>query len=85
MFLPVFLCHFYNYHTGNKGDDFYAMMQPTFKEPILNKLGYTKKYKGMCPITEEVQSRSMLFKTNYRSASEAKRNIDNLNNSLAKY
>ena len=76
---------FYDYHIGNNGDDFYAMMQPTFKEPILNKLGYTKKNKGMCPVTEEVQSRSMLFKTNYRSASEAKRNIDNLNNSIAKY
>jgi len=76
---------FYNYHIDNGGDNFYAMMQPTYKEPIMKNLGYATDNKATCPVAENVQSRSMLFKTNYRTISEAKTYIDILNNSLSKY
>ena len=63
---------FYNRHREKGGDDFYGMMQPPYKEPILQDLGY----EGYCPVTEEIQRRSMLFKTNYRTLDEAKTYIE---------
>jgi len=67
---------FYNYHHNNCGDDFYGMMQPSYFEPIMVEKGFAEKYGGTCPVAEEVQRRSMLFKTNYRSLEEANRYID---------
>ena len=51
-------------------------MQPAYREPIMDKLGYKEKYDGSCPIAEDVQKRSMLFKTNYRTLEEANKYID---------
>ena len=51
----------------------------------MEKLGYLDKYKGSCPNAEEVQKRSMLFKTNYRSIDEAKHYVDILKKSLETY
>lgn len=73
---------FYNRHLENGGDDFYGMMQPVYKEPIMVKLGYAKKYKGLCPVAEEVQRRSMLFKANYRTIEEAMKYINVLKKTL---
>lgn len=73
---------FYNRHLKNGGDDFYGMMQPAYKEPIMVKLGYDKKYKGLCPVAEDVQRRSMLFKTNYRTIEEAVKYIGVLRKTL---
>ena len=73
---------FYNQHLNNGGDDFYGMMQPAYKEPIMVKLGYAEKYKGLCPVAEDVQQRSMLFKTNYRTIEEAIKYIDVLKKTL---
>jgi perosamine synthetase len=73
---------FYNRHIKNAGDDFYGMMQPAYKEPIMVELGYAEKYKGLCPIAEDVQQRSMLFKTNYRTIDEAAKYIDILRKTL---
>ena len=67
---------FYNYHLKNGGDSFYAMMSIVYQEDIMKKLGYAKKYKGKCEIAEQIQPNCMLFKTNYRSVKEAKKNID---------
>ena len=76
---------FYNFHTKNGGDDFYAMMQPAYREPIMNKLGFKSEYEGSCPVAEKVQKVSMLFKTNYRTIEEAELNINQLNNNISKY
>ena len=48
------------------------MMSPVYSEQIMKKMGYEKN-KKLCPVTEEIQPRSMLFKTNYRSLKEAKK------------
>ncbi len=44
-----------------------------------------KIWQNSCPITEEIQPRCILFKTNYRSLEEAEKNILILENSLKKY
>ncbi len=76
---------FYNFHIKNKGDDFYAMMSPVYSEKIMKKMGYEKKYKKLCPVTEEIQPRSMLFKTNYRSLKEARKFTSILEINLKKF
>jgi perosamine synthetase len=76
---------FYNHHEALGGDDFYGMMQPSYLEPVMIDLGFGEKYRGKCPVTENVQKRSMLFKTNYRSVEEAKKCIDILKLSLNDY
>ena len=76
---------FYKTHQDNGGDDFYGMMQPAYKEPIMVELGYAEKYKDLCPIAETVQQRSMLFKTNYRNIEEAEKYINILRKTLSVY
>ena len=76
---------FYNFHIKNNGDDFYAMMSPVYSESIMKKLGFEKKYKKVCAITENIQPRAMLFKTNYRSLAEAKKYINILSKNLREY
>ena len=60
------------------------MMATVYNEKIVKDLGYQDECSGTCPITEDIQPRCMLFKTNYRNLDEAKKNIDilekNLNN-----
>ena len=73
---------FYNFHLKNKGDDFYAMMSPVYSEGIMRKLGFEKKYKKVCNVTEQIQPRAMLFKTNYRSINEAKKYVNILEKNL---
>lgn len=76
---------FYSFHIKNKGDDFYAMMSPVYSEGIMKKLGFEKKYKKICNITETIQPRAMLFKTNYRSLNEAKKYINILEKNLKNF
>ena len=76
---------FYNHHEFLGGDDFYGMMQPSYLEPVMVKLGYSEKYAGKCPVAENVQRRSMLFKTNYRTIDEARHYINILKMSLDDY
>ena len=73
---------FYKFHTTNNGDTFCAMMATVYKEKIMQDLGYDKECSGSCPITEEIQPRCILFKTNYRNLTEAKKNIDILEKKL---
>jgi perosamine synthetase len=73
---------FYKFHTSNGGDTFYAMMATVYKEKIMQELGYDKECSGTCPITEEIQPRCILFKTNYRDLNEAKKNIEILEKNL---
>ncbi|MHA7733111.1 DegT/DnrJ/EryC1/StrS family aminotransferase [Nitrosopumilus sp. S6] len=76
---------FHDFHIENGGDDFYAAMILGYEEPIMKKLGYYEKYKGRCPVAEEIQPKMMQFKTNYRSLDEAKKNIENLRESITKF
>ena len=77
--------NFYTNHVNNGGDNFYAMMSPVYSEDIMKKLGYYEKNLDKCPITEEIQPRCMLFKTNYRSIDEATIYIQKLENNLKKF
>ncbi len=76
---------FYTNHVTNGGDNFYAMMSPVYSEGIMKDLGYCDENLNKCPVTEEIQPRCMLFKTNYRSIDEAKIYIKKLEDSLKKY
>jgi len=76
---------FYTNHVTNGGDNFYAMMSPVYSEGIMKDLGYCNENLNTCPVTEEIQPRCMLFKTNYRSIEEAKIYIKKLEDSLKKY
>lgn len=76
---------FYTNHVKNGGDNFYAMMSPVYSEEIMKDLGYCDENLSKCPVTEEIQPRCMLFKTNYRSINEAKIHIKKLEDSLNKY
>ena len=76
---------FYDYHIKNGGDDFYGMIALSYNEPFMVKLGYYDKYKGKCPVAEEVQRRCMLFKTNYRTIEEAEKNINVLAKTIKQY
>ena len=57
------------------------MMQLSYLEPVMIEKGFNIN-KNKCPIAEDVQKRSMLFKTNYRSISEAEKYINILKKSL---
>lgn len=76
---------FYNHHVNNGGDTFYAMMSTVYEEEVMKKNENYKIWKGSCPITEKIQPRCMLFKTNYRSISEAEKHISVLKKSLESY
>jgi perosamine synthetase len=76
---------FYNKHLENGGDDFYAMMGVVYREEIMRTLGYFDANEGKCPITEDIQPRAMLFKTNYRSLSEAETYIAILEKTLKQF
>ena len=73
---------FYKFHTSNNGDDFYAMMSTVYEEDVMLKNSNYNSWKKSCPITEEIQPKCMLFKTNYRSVSEAEEKIFTLKKNL---
>ena len=61
------------------------MMSTVYEEEVMKKHSDYKIWQNSCPITEEIQPRCILFKTNYRSLEEAEKNILILENSLKKY
>jgi|TARA_Y100000294_G_scaffold1051_1_gene1260 perosamine synthetase len=77
--------NFYTNHVKNGGDNFYAMMSPVYSEEIMKDLGYLDKNLKKCLITEEIQPRCMLFKTNYRSIDQAKKFIEKIKVSINTY
>ncbi len=76
---------FYKHHVSNGGDTFYAMMSVVYDEDIMSKEKCYHNWKNSCPITEEIQPRCILFKSNYRSLDEAEKYIKLLSNSMDKY
>lgn len=76
---------FYNFHVKRGGDDFYAMMSTVYEEDVMTKHKDYVVWKGSCPVTEKIQSKAILFKTNYRSINDAEKNVIKLKESLEKY
>jgi len=59
------------------GDGFYGACRPPYLEPVFRSLDIGAHYgPGLCPIAEEIQSRIMQFKTNYRDLARAKQQTD---------
>ena len=76
---------FYNHHKKNGGDNFYAMMSPVYSEDVMKSLGYFEKNKNMCPVTENIQPKCMLFKTNYRSLDIVEKKAELLYKQIKRY
>ncbi len=76
---------FYNYHVKSGGDDFYAMMSTVYEETVMRNNKDYKIWKNSCPITEKIQPRCMLFKTNYRNLDEANSKVKMLEKSLSSF
>ncbi len=60
---------FYNQYVNAGGDGFYGACLIPYLEPALigQTFGSVTCAKGLCPIAEDLQSRIMQFKTNYRN------------------
>ncbi len=69
---------FYNRYRELGGNGFYAAWVNPYLEPVLKgqELGGQILEQGLCPIAEDYQKKIMLFKTNYRDLSEARKDID---------
>ena len=61
------------------------MMSSVYSEGIMKDLGYLEENISKRLITEEIQPRCILFKTNYRSIDEAKIYVQKLENNLKKF
>ena len=77
---------FYNRYIEMGGDGFYSAckvpyLEPVFKNLEVNGTGYKK---GLCPIAEDLQSRIMQFKTNYRDLNVARQKADALKKLIEK-
>jgi len=66
---------FYNQYKEMGGDGFYACWKNPYLEPSLKgrTMGSQAFELGLCPIAEQYQTQLMVFKTNYRDLSEARR------------
>tara|TARA_Y100000310_G_C20530154_1_gene738012 strand:+ start:6 stop:878 length:873 start_codon:yes stop_codon:yes gene_type:complete len=70
---------FYNKFKDAGGDGFYGGLSVPYQEPVMSLY----KYKGECPVAENIQPKMMQFKTNYRSYEDAERNIQILSKILS--
>jgi perosamine synthetase len=66
---------FYHRYVEAGGDGFYGACIIPYLEPALmgRTFGSTTCEKGLCPVAEDLQSRIMQFKTNYRDITVAER------------
>ena len=66
---------FYNRYLEMGGDGFYGAWMIPYLEPALigQTFGTTTCEKGICPVAEDLQSRIMQFKTNYRDSADAEK------------
>jgi len=69
---------FYSKYKEKGGDGFYGAWVNPHLEPVLKnkKYGEIECKEGLCPVAEDLQSRLMLFKTNYRDLSKAEKNAN---------
>jgi len=77
---------FYNMYKELGGDGFYAAWKNPYLEPVLKgkTIGKIQLEEGLCDVAEKYQKKIMLFKTNYRDLSQAKRNCDILKKLIEK-
>jgi perosamine synthetase len=68
---------FYTRYAKLGGNGFYAAWVNPYLEPALRgkRSGAVEFEPGLCPIAEDYQKKIMLFKTNYRNLSEARRDV----------
>ena len=77
------------------GDGYYGANAISYSEPVMVNREYEKRcpsvYKGvnyemgLCPIAEDVQSKLMLFKTNYRDPKLAELKAEALSKTIRKF
>ena len=77
---------FYNLYKKNGGDGFYGGLSVPYLEPVMRNEEFARRFlpqngpykdafnyeKGLCPVAEQVQSKMMQFKANYRDLGVAK-------------
>tara|TARA_A100001515_G_scaffold43035_1_gene33952 strand:- start:3320 stop:4528 length:1209 start_codon:yes stop_codon:yes gene_type:complete len=79
----------------NGGDGIYGAWSVPYLEPLMSERAYVSrlphiyektKYKaGLCPIAEKIQSKMMVFKTNYRDMDLAQVKADALKKTIEKF
>jgi perosamine synthetase len=79
-------------YMNNGGDGIYGAWSVPYLEPVMSKRNFVKRLpeiyknvyyeKGLCPVAEEVQSKLMVFKTNYRSLELAQEKADILKKTI---
>jgi len=69
---------FYDRYTASGANGFYAAWVNPYLEPVLKGRVYNsiELKEGISPVAEEYQKKIMLFKTNYRDFSEARKDVD---------
>ena len=77
---------FYNKYKEIGGDGFYACWKNPYLEPSLKgrTMGGVKFEPGLCPIAEKYQTQLVVFKTNYRDLSRARRQCQLLSDLIDK-
>ena len=68
------------------GDGFYGACKNPYLEPVFKgrEINGVRMGKGLCPSAEELQSRIMQFKTNYRNMDVAKQKAEILRKLIEK-
>jgi len=79
-------------YMNNGGDSVYGAWSVPYLEPVMSERKFVKRLphvykdvsyeKGLCPVAEEVQSKLMVFKTNYRSLNLAQEKADILKKTI---
>ena len=79
-------------YMNNGGDGIYGAWSVPYLEPVMSERKFVERLpqvykdvhyeKGLCPIAEEVQSKLMVFKTNYRSLELAQKKADILKKTI---
>ena len=79
-------------YMDNGGDGIYGAWSVPYLEPVMSDRNFINRFpdiykniryeRGLCPIAEEVQSKLMVFKTNYRNLDLAKRKADVLRKTI---
>jgi len=79
-------------YVDNGGDGIYGAWSVPYLEPVMSDGNFRKRFpkiyenvsyaKGSCPMAEEVQSKLMVFKTNYRNLELAQEKANILRNTI---
>jgi|TARA_B100000959_G_C14918725_1_gene598548 hypothetical protein len=64
---------------------FRQIIPAVYEEEVVKKHENHNNWKRSCSVTEKIQPKYMLFKTNYRSISETEKKINFLEKNLKKF